>query len=294
MEVVKNTKIWAIVCPHFGAKACNLSVFEEHRKQALKEKWKVILLGDLVNNGVSAGSKHVGLEWQDSMDPMAQVEKATDVLMPLAKAGLIKVIVGGNHAMRTTKACGLHPEKIIAMFLSIATDGEKPESVMPAILQRIHELDYLGKAAEIGGGRQYNAFAQAREKLFQEIRKIAPGVEERWAVPFQPGIASMKIEGIPTAMHHGTHSASKDNWKSLWQAIPGHRLYFTGHNHSLDHSRRRCRIGGKKHRCDFYSCGTYQGYEEYASIACYTETEVGSILVDYNHSTDRATHVILD
>lgn len=291
--MAKHTKIWAIVCPHIGAKACNLSVFEGHIKEAVRGKWNVILLGDLVNNGVSAGSKHCGLEWQDSMDPMSQVEKCVDVLMPLAKARLVRAVVGGNHSYRSVKACGLHPEKIVTMMLSVAAGGETPKAILPSVLQRIHEVAYLGAYAR-AGGRQYEQFARARENLHKEIAKIEPGIEDRWDIPFQPGLASMKIEDISIAMHHGTHSASKDNWQRLWQAIPGHRLYFTGHNHSLDWSGRSCRIAGKKHPADFYSCGTYQGYEEYAAIAGYTETPVGSILVDYDHAADKASFVTLN
>lgn len=286
--------IWPSVCHHLGAKACNQSMLEYHIKEAVRKGWRSVLLGDTMNMGISAGSKHVGLEWQDSIDPMAQTELAIDVFMPLAKAKLLEAIVGGNHPLRASKACGLHPEKILAMFLSIAATGEKPAAVMPAVLQRIHELDYLGKAAEIGGGRNYKVFEQAREKLFQEIRKIQPGTEERWAVPFSPGIMSKKIAGIPCAMHHGTHSASKDNWKSLWQATPGHRLYMTGHNHSLDWSPRICRIAGKRMNVDFLSGGTYQGYEEYASIACYAETEVGSFMIEYDKSSGHSNVVKLN
>lgn len=286
-------KIWPSVCHHLGAKACNQSLLEDHIKEAIRGGWRCVLLGDTMNMGISAGSKHVGLEWQDSIDPMAQTERAIDVFMPLAKARLIHAIVGGNHPLRATKACGLHPEKILAMFLSIAATGEKPVSVMPAVLQRIHELDYLGKAAEIGGGRNYKVFEEARSKLFKEIAKIQPGVEERWAVPFSPGIMSTKIDGVPCALHHGTHSASKDNWKSLWQAVPGHRFYFTGHNHSQDWSPRVARIAGKRMDVDFLSGGTYQGYEEYASIACYAETAVGSMMIEYDKSTGKAQAVKL-
>jgi hypothetical protein len=284
--------IWPSVCQHVGAKACNLSLFEDHIKEAVKRGWRAIFLGDLVNNGVSAGSKHVGLEFQDSMDPMSQVEKFVDVAMPLAKAGLLEGIVGGNHAVRSLKACGIHPEKVIAMLLSIAAGGEKPTAIMPAVLQRVHEVSYLAQFAA-SGGRQYHLFEKARAAMQQEIAKIQPGVEEKWDVPFHPGIGSVNIGGIPIALHHGTHSSSKDNWKRLWQAIPGHRMYFTGHNHSMDWSGRMCRIVGKKVETDFVSCGTYQGYEEYASLACYAETPVGSILVEYDKSSHKANFIKL-
>lgn len=286
-------KFWPTVCHHIGAKACNQSMLEDQIKEAVKGKWHSFLLGDLVNNGVSAGSKHVGLEFQDSMDPMSQVEKAVDVFLPLAKAGLIRAAVGGNHAVRSVKACGLHPEKVVTMLLSVAAGGEKPTAILPAILQRIHEVSYLAQFTN-ANGRSYNQYAKAREQLHKEIARVEPGVEEKWDIPFQPGIASVVVDGVPIAMHHGTHNQSKDNWKRLWQAIPGHRLYFTGHNHSMDWSHRLCRIAGKKLDVDFLSCGTFQGFEEYAALACYAETPVGSLLVEYDKGSEKATFVRLD
>lgn len=284
---------WPSVCHHIGGKACNLSLLEDTIKEAVKKKWNCLFLGDTINNGVSAGSKHVGLEFQDSMDPMSQVERFVDLALPLAKAKLLKGMVGGNHPARSVKACGLHPEKIIAMLLSVAAGGEKPAAIMPAILQRIHEVAYLAKFAS-QNGRTFNQYANARDQLHREIARVQPGVEERWDVPFQPGIGSFKIEGVPVAAHHGTHGKSKDNWKQLWNAIPGHRLYVTGHNHSLDWKGGVGRIAGKKMEVDYFSCGTYQGYEEYASIACYQETEVGSLLIEYDKSTHFAKFVKLN
>jgi hypothetical protein len=284
MKSSRLVKIWASVCHHFGAKACNLRLIEQHVKDCVRYGWNGLLIGDLINNGVSAGSKHMGLEFEDITHPMDQVEHVTDVLMPVAKAKLWRYLIGGNHAYRTYKAAGLHPEKVICMLLSIAQGGETPRAVLPSILQRVHELSHL---AGLGG----NAFLQAnrsRDQLHKEISELRQNAGERWEIPFSPGLASLEIEGVPCAAHHGICGKSKDNWKRLWNAIPGHRLYFTGHNHELGWVPKAARIVGKKHRADFFSCGTYQGYEDYASIAAYEESRVGSMLVTFNKDTDHA------
>jgi len=282
MKASRTTKIWSSVCHHFGAKACNVRLIEQHVKRAVREGWNGILCGDLINNGVSAGSKHMGLEFEDATIPMDQVEQVVDTLMPMAKARLWRRIVGGNHAYRTYKAAGLHPEKVIAMLLSIVQGGEKPKAVMPSIIQRVHELAFLAS------GNAFASLDNAREKLHREISSIRRNGGEQWEIPFSPGIASCKIEGIPVAMHHGVCGKSRDNWKRLWNAIPGHRLYFTGHNHELAMDLKAARIAGVKQRADFFSCGTYQGFEDYAAIAAYQECRVGSMLVIYNRDTDHA------
>lgn len=284
MKASRTVKIWASVCHHFGAKACNCRLIDQHVKDAVHGKWNGILCGDLLNNGVSTGSKHVGLEFEDVTIPMDQVEQVVDAFMPMAKARLWRRIVGGNHAYRTYKAAGLHPEKVIAMLLSIAQGGEKPRAVLPNILQRVHELAYMAN----GGGNPFKAMAETREELHRDISKLRENAGERWEIPFAPGLASTTIEGVPVAMHHGVCGKSKDNWKRLWNAIPGHRLYFTGHNHELAMDLKAARIAGVKQRADFFSCGTYQGYEDYAAIAAYQETRVGSMLVIYNKDTDHA------
>jgi hypothetical protein len=48
------------------------------------------------------------------------------------------------------------------------------------------------------------------------------------------------------------------------------------------------RIAGARNKADFYSCGTYQQYEDYAAIAAYQESRCGSMLVIYNKDSDHA------
>lgn len=290
MKASRTVKIWFSVCHHLGAKACNIRLLEQTIKDAVRGKWNGVLLGDLLNNGVSSGSKHVGLEFEDVTIPMDQVEQVTDTFMPMAKAKLWRRIVGGNHAYRTYKAAGLHPEKVIAMLLSIAQGGEKPRAVLPSIIQNVHELAEL---SGLGG----NAFKQAektREQLHQEISQLRQNAGEKWEIPFSPGLASCNIEGVSCALHHGACGKSKDNWKRLWNAIPGHRIYATGHNHTGGVDYKASRVVGVKQRTDFYSCGTFQGFEDYAAIAAYEDARVGSMLVIYNKDTDHAQSDFLE
>lgn len=288
MKASRTVKIWSSVCHHLGAKACNQRLLDQHVKDAVHGKWNGILLGDLINNGVSSGSKHVGLEFEDVTIPMDQVEQVVDTFMPMAKARLWRRIVGGNHAYRTYKAAGMHPEKVIAMLLSLAQGGDKPKAILPGIVQKVHELSFMVS------GNAFASASEARDRLHREISNMRSNVGERWEIPFSPGLASCSVEGVACALHHGICGKSKDNWKRLWNAIPGHRLYFTGHNHEAGWLPKAARIAGKKHKADFFSCGTYQGYEEYAAIAAYEESRVGSMLVIYNKDTDHADFEFLE
>ncbi|ANS05712.1 hypothetical protein [uncultured Mediterranean phage] len=289
----KDTLIWPSVCHHIGAKTTAMSLLKDHVKTAIKEKWQTVLLGDIINNGVSTGSKHVGLEWGDCMDPMDQVELAIDTFMPLAKAGLLKGIFGGNHAIRTVKAAGLHPEKVIAMYLTLATTGKKPKNIMAGLVQQMHELSDL-EAQGFSGGHATARYAKARDKIIDQIKTHQPGPEFEWSVPFFPGAGIMEINGISIACHHGIHAKTRDNWARLENSMKGHRMYFTGHNHRLDWQREKETIRGIKYVADYYSCGTYQGYEQYAQVAGYASKEQGSLLVTYDHDKDKARHIVLD
>lgn len=286
--------LWATGCQHFGAKFCQVSKFEQHVKEALKLKARTILLGDLINNGVSAGSKHVGLEWQDAMDPMSQCELAVDTLMPLAKARQIEYVVGGNHSYRTVRAVGIHPESFCAMMLSMAADGRKPKAILPAVIQKVHQLADLAAQSSING-RSALKYQEAKGELVSIIAGIPAGGKPNWAIPFYPGMAQTRVDGIPIAAHHGSHNRSKDNWKMLEYAARGFRLYLTGHNHELNWSPARENILADVKKCDFFSCGTYQGYgEEYVSIAGYGPTSLGSWIIEVDKKTDKVKAFPLD
>lgn len=284
----RDLRLWVSACHHIGAKACKLSLLKEHIQLAIKNKWKAVLLGDLVNNGVSAGSTHVGLEFGDSMDPMSQAELAVDVFMPLAKAGLLEAVVGGNHAYRSVRAVGLHPEKFIAMMLSIAAaNGGKPPSIMPGIIQTVHELALYSKESSRGGS-YYHRAVDLQERLSRMVRQVNPGTEERWLVPFYPGLGTKVVNGVPLAFHHGTHNKSRDNWNRLQRAARGHRIYLTAHNHRMGWEPGLEDDRGKDMPTDYFSAGTYQDYEEYASIAMYPRTPTGSVLIEYSAKNDTA------
>jgi hypothetical protein len=131
--------------------------------------------------------------------------------------------------------------------------------------------------------------------LISIIAGIPAGTKPNWAIPFFPGIGQRKVEGISVVAHHGSHSKSRDNWKMLENSARGFRLYFTGHNHRMGWEPGLEDIGGTMHDQDFFSCGTYQdSREEYAQVACYSPTPCGSLVVEYDPSTDKAKFFKLD
>jgi hypothetical protein len=289
----KRVAIWASCCPHIGAPACNYSLLNQHVADAVKYGRNLVLLGDTFNNGVSAGSSHLGLEYGDIMTPMEQVDLAIDTYMPLAAEKRIALMVGGNHPYRTMRACGINPEMMVAMMLSVGAGGKKPKAIIPPLVQRMHELAMLGEGAR-AGGRQYALFTKVRADLMAEINKIAPEPQSQWEVPFSPGVGHVTLQGVPIIGYHGKHNRSRDNWATLEKWSHGFRLYFTGHNHRLGWEPGFQAVRGKTQEVDFFSCGTYQGYEEYALVAGYGKMPCGSMLVEYDPDKDKAYFEKLD
>lgn len=77
----------------------------------------VIILGDLCDTALKNSKSDI---YQASMTIMDQLQAAVDQLKPLADAGKILAITGGNHEARISKEVGLDASYIIAERLGIA------------------------------------------------------------------------------------------------------------------------------------------------------------------------------
>jgi hypothetical protein len=238
----------------------------------LKEGWKAILVGDVIDNGVSAGSKHLGLEFQNPLTPMEQIELAYSLFEPLTRRDQLIGIVGGNHSERTMKAVGNHPEKILAMLLSKAPYGAKGHGLTQLVIT-------YRRLVETGRWDKPSQQAELEDTLKERFEEIQGGEAINQKVKFWPGIGTFQVGGVGAVSHHGNHTRSRENWNRLERAARGYQLYLTAHNHILSSEVGREDIQGKSNLAWFVSAGTYQGYESYAEIAMYPPRVTGSVLV---------------
>ena len=106
---------------HLGAPTCNVKKLEETIAYALANKCHVIGMGDMLEAATrySVGS---GV-YEQVMSVQDQVDTIVEMFTPLAKAGLLSGMTGGNHEDRISKAVGLDITKIMCRLLDIRNFG---------------------------------------------------------------------------------------------------------------------------------------------------------------------------
>lgn len=109
----RTIKVWAVADVHIGARESNTREFAKfvERIKADGDSY-VVLCGDMINNGVKDSLTNV---YEETMPPSLQVEKAVELLEPIADK--ILGCVGGNHERRSKKAVDLDPMYTIMCML---------------------------------------------------------------------------------------------------------------------------------------------------------------------------------
>ncbi|HWY33257.1 MAG TPA: hypothetical protein VNX68_01345, partial [Nitrosopumilaceae archaeon] len=115
LKLSKGKKLLCICCAHIGEKNMNEQLFDEYLAWAKKEKCRIVLGGDLINNGMVFGTKHIGSIWDDKYTPQQQMDIAVEKLTPVKDQ--IDAIISGNHGGRTQKLTSIDPERWIAKAL---------------------------------------------------------------------------------------------------------------------------------------------------------------------------------
>jgi UDP-2,3-diacylglucosamine pyrophosphatase LpxH len=106
---------------HIGHPQCDLERAKEYLDWALKNGVYVLCLGDMIEAGLTTS---IGDSvYQQKLNPQEQMEAIVELLMPLAKAGLIIGYHDGNHSTRIKKATSVDVSKIIAKLLGVAYCG---------------------------------------------------------------------------------------------------------------------------------------------------------------------------
>ena len=99
---------------HIGAQTCDEDAVDDWIEKIRKNKWHVILMGDLTENA-TLGS--VGAVFEQKMTPHEQVHLVVKKLKPIKD--YILGGIGGNHGRRSMKAVGLDPDHFICELLEV-------------------------------------------------------------------------------------------------------------------------------------------------------------------------------
>lgn len=106
---------------HLGHPTCLLERAKETLDWALQNKCYVMLLGDLIECGLT-GSVGDSIYTQ-KLNPQGQFDEIADILEPLANAGLILGMHEGNHCSRIFKTSGINIAKMLAGRLGVSFLG---------------------------------------------------------------------------------------------------------------------------------------------------------------------------
>lgn len=99
---------------HYGSQTCNEKALDSWIASVKKNKWYVILMGDLMENA-TMGS--VGSVFEQRLTPQEQLRGIVDKLTPIKD--YIIGGVSGNHGARTARVAGIDPDAIISYELGV-------------------------------------------------------------------------------------------------------------------------------------------------------------------------------
>jgi len=102
---------------HLGHPTCLLEKAKENLDYCLNNRIHVLLMGDLIECGIT-GSVGDSVYTQ-KLNPQEQLEDTVELLSPLAQAGLILGLHGGNHEDRVFKTTGINVAKMMAGTLGV-------------------------------------------------------------------------------------------------------------------------------------------------------------------------------
>lgn len=94
----RTIRVWAVADVHIGADT-NLEAFRAFLKRVLADDASyIVICGDMLDNAITGSVASIY-----GASPFQQVEECAELLRPLADAGKILGVVGGNHEARTKR-----------------------------------------------------------------------------------------------------------------------------------------------------------------------------------------------
>lgn len=109
----RTIRIWPVADVHIGARECDLRGFTSFLRRVQADDGSyIVLVGDLLENATRSSVSDV---YEETLPPSAQIEKAVELLSPVADK--ILGSVGGNHELRTKKDVDLSPLYAVMLML---------------------------------------------------------------------------------------------------------------------------------------------------------------------------------
>jgi len=133
---------------HLGSKNCEVEKAQAMLDYCLKHKIYVLGMGDLIECSTK-GSIGAGV-YDQSTNPQEQFENCTDMLFPLAEAGLLLGLHRGNHEMRTVNDVSIDLIKMMCGILRVPYLGGACWSLF-----RVGKQNYSCYSIHGKGGSQF-------------------------------------------------------------------------------------------------------------------------------------------
>jgi len=128
----RDTRIYAIGDTHIGAREADIEGLKKFIAKIAEERDSyVVLLGDLINNGLKDSKTNC---YEEIASPSAQIDMAVELFTPIKDK--ILGAVGGNHEARTKRAADLDPAYAICLMLSIGELYRPNLAAIRVILKR--------------------------------------------------------------------------------------------------------------------------------------------------------------
>ncbi len=102
---------------HYGAKCCEVEKAQAMLDYCLKNKVYVLGMGDIMECGTK-GSVGGGV-YEQTMSPQDQFDTVTEIMRPLADAGLLLGLLRGNHEQRISNDGSIDLIKMMCGILRV-------------------------------------------------------------------------------------------------------------------------------------------------------------------------------
>lgn len=149
LPATESVDLLVIADLHIGDPLVDMRAVQQRLDYAAKhDNCFVILNGDLINNAVKSSISDV---YSEIHSPQQAIDRAVELLRPLAQANKILVITDGNHERRTYRNDGLSPTRVIADRLNITDRLAETSACLHLVIGKQAYTVYCTHGS--GGGR---------------------------------------------------------------------------------------------------------------------------------------------